>query len=450
MRLWWILFASIVFYYFFSPIGLVILSGVIIFNYLTGILIAKSGYKERMLWLSILGNIGLLFVYKYFNFFNLAATDLMQLAGLHNPVPLLHLIIPIGISFYTLQAIGYNVDVYNELQQPEKKFHVFATCFLFFPKIAQGPVERPRNLIPQLHEEKKFDYLRVTDGLKLIAWGLFKKVVIADRLSVLVNTVYNDPHQYTGLPLILAGLLYTVQLYADFSGYTDMALGASEVMGFKLMKNFNRPFAATSVTDFWKRWHISFSTWLYEYLYNPLSLTWRDLKKTGMVLAIFFTFVISGLWHGVGWVFVLWGVINGIALAYELYTVKWRKKFWKKFSPRVSMQVCKIITFIFTVLSFTFARSNSLGDAGYIFTHFFDLSKSVSPFALGLNPFNLLIAIGAIVLMEVIQYYQSKESVRAIIASKPVRVRWAIYCLAILLILNLGDFSGGSFIYIQF
>ncbi len=445
------LIAGIVFYSLFSPIGLIILAGVIGFNFFTGIKIETSNKKERILLLSILANIGLLFVYKYFNFFNTSVTDLLHSFGVANPVPSLKLIAPVGISYYTLQAIGYNVDVYNELQEAEKKFTVFATYFFFFPKIAQGPVERPRNLLPQLHEKKSFDYIRVISGLKLIAWGLFKKVVVADRLSILVNTVYNHPHEYTGVPLIVAGLFYALQLYADFSGYTDMALGAAEMMGFKLMKNFNRPFTATSVTDFWKRWHISFSTWLYEYLYNPLSLSWRGLGKTGMVLAIFITFLFSGLWHGVGWVFVLWGMINGIALAYELLTVKWRKQFWKKFSPTTAKTLSLCITFMFTILSFTFARSKTLADAAYIFTHLFDFSaKSTSVLQLGLNPINFMVAVLMIVFVEVIQRYQSKGSVREMISTKPMALRWAVYCIGILMILNLGVFGGGSFIYLQF
>src|SRR6185295_998480 len=225
--------------------------------------------------------------------------------GVDNPVPYFNWIIPIGISYYIFQAICYNVDISREMQPAEKHFGIFAANFLFFPKVAQGPIERPRNLLPQFAEKHDFDYARVTSGIKLIAWGLFKKAVIADRLALLVNQVYDHPQLYSGLPLIIAGLCYAIQLYADFSGYTDMALGVAEVLGFKLMRNFNRPFVSTSVTDFWKRWHISFSTWLYEYLYNPLALTWRKLGQTGMVIAILITFVISGLWHGVGWIFVL-------------------------------------------------------------------------------------------------------------------------------------------------
>jgi D-alanyl-lipoteichoic acid acyltransferase DltB (MBOAT superfamily) len=427
-----------------------ILSGVILINYFTALLIEKSNRKERILVISIIANVALLFIYKYFNFFNSSITDVLQWWEIKNPVPLLHLLAPVGISYFSLQAIGYNIDVYSELQPAEKKLHVFAAFFLFFPKIAQGPVERPRNLIPQLHKTLEFNYARVTSGLKLIAWGLFKKLVIADRLSILVNQVYGHPHDYTGLPLLTAGLFYTFQLYADFSGYTDIAIGTADIMGLKLMKNFNRPFTATSVTDFWKRWHISFSTWLYEYVYNPLSLTWRKLKIWGMVLAIFITFLISGLWHGVGWVFVLWGMLNGIALAYEIFTQKWRRNFWKKFSPPISSFLCKAITFCFTTMSFTFARANSLSDAGYIFTHFFDSEKSVSLLDLGLEFSNFSVAIISIAVMEWMQHYQTKGSVREMISLTPVMIRWAIYCISILILLNFGEFGGGNFIYIQF
>lgn len=449
-RLLCTLFGSIIFYYFFSWKGLLIFSGEIIFNYFNALAIKKYKKKEFILGLSIAVNIGALFLFKYFDFFNSSLSSALHFTGLNNPVPLLHLLVPVGISFYTLQAISYNVDIYNEIQEPEKNFAVFATYFFFFPKITQGPVERPRNLLPQLHKKKEFDYKRVTSGLKLIAWGLFKKVVIADRLAVIVSQVYDNPNDYTGLPLFVAGLFYTIQLYADFSGYTDMALGISEIMGFKLMKNFTSPFAATSVTDFWKRWHISFSTWLYEYIYNPISLMKRNWGKWGMVFAIMVTFSVSGLWHGVGWTFILWGVLNGIVLSYEVLTVKARKKFWKNFSSEGRNLFCTIITLLFTILSFTFARANNLSDAGYFFTHLFDASKSVSLLTLGLNTVNFFIAISAIVLMEVIQYYQRRGSVREIISSQPWFIRWAIYCFGILTILNLGMFGGGNFIYIQF
>jgi D-alanyl-lipoteichoic acid acyltransferase DltB (MBOAT superfamily) len=266
LKLVFILLASIVFYYLLSPKGIFVLAVSVFFNFCNGVLMEKSKKKGAILTLSFIVNIGMLFVFKYFDFFNTWTTTILHSINISNPVPFLHLIIPAGISYYTLQAIGYNMDVYSEIQKAEKNFTIFATYFFFFPKIAQGPVERPRNLLPQLHGKYEITYVCMTGGLKLLALGMFKKFVIANRLGALVDQIYNHPHEYSGVILLVGGLFYTFQLYADFSGYTDMALGIAQIMGFKLMINFNRPFASSSVTEFWKRWHISFSTWLYEYI----------------------------------------------------------------------------------------------------------------------------------------------------------------------------------------
>ena len=456
LRLFSILLASIIFYSFFNTVGILILGGVVVFNFYSGVAMGKWKWKRQILIVSVAANIGLFFVFKYFDFFSSSLTDLLATFGVTSHLPILNLMLPVGISYYTLQSISYNVDIYHEVQEPEKDLLTFATCFFFFPKISMGPVERPRNLLPQLQSDRKVNYENITSGLKLIAWGLFKKAVIADRLSVLVDQVYDQPHNYTGLNLVIAGLFYTFQLYADFSGY--MALGVAEIMGFKLMKNFNRPFASTSVTDFWKRWHISFSTWLYEYIYNPLSLTMRKQRVWGMVIAIMITFAISGLWHGARFTYLLWGVFNGIALSYEVATVKARKTFWKKISPATGKFICIAITFLFSLTSFTFSRAKDVTDGFYMIKYaILGLPETINKLihhTINLHPGmtkgDFLIIIAAVILMELIQLKQSKVSVREWLMTKPQYFRWSLYYALIIVIIVFGKFNETSFIYIQF
>ena len=274
--------------------------------------------------------------------------------------------------------------------------------------------------------------------------------MIADRLSIVVSQVYDHTEQYSGIILLVAGLFYMVQLYADFSGYMDIALGVSQILGIEIMQNFNRPFAATSVTDFWKRWHISLSTWLYEYVYNPISLQWRNLGNWGMVFAIFITFFLSGLWHGVGWTFMTWGLINGLAMGYELRTAKWRKKFFKKMSPLSAKYLTMTITFVFILLSFTFVRANTVSEGWYVITHLLDQSKLVSFYSLGLDPLNFILACCGVLLLLILQFYQPKINFSQALTSKPAFIRWSVYGIIALVILNLGILGGKGFIYAQF
>jgi alginate O-acetyltransferase complex protein AlgI len=446
-----LLIGSGIFYSFFSLYGIALFIIVIIFNYFSGLAIERANGKNLPLIISCVFNVGWLVLFKYFNFFNSNLSELLHFFGSGNPVPFLHWIMPVGISYYIFQAIGYNFDVSREIQPAEKRFGIFAAYFLFFPKVALGPVERPRNLVPQFDDRHDFDYARVTSGLKLMAWGFFKKVVIADRLSIFVSHVFDNPTSYSGLPLILAGLFFIFQLYADFSGYTDIALGAAEILGFKMMKNFNRPFASTSVTEFWQRWHMSFSTWLYEYLYTPIAMLKREWGKWGMVYAIMITFTLCGLWHGAGWLFLIWGIINGIVLSYEVLTVKFRKKISRQIPFKLYNGLSWAITFLFLCLSASFSRSNNVHDALYFMSHLFKSPPvQVDIFSLGLDPVNFFTAIASIIFMEIVQYYQSRGSIREMIAAKPLVIRWSIYCFALLLILNFGVFETNSFIYIQF
>ncbi|OFZ56311.1 MAG: alginate O-acetyltransferase, partial [Bacteroidetes bacterium RIFCSPHIGHO2_02_FULL_44_7] len=289
-----LLIASCIFYMAFIPAYILILLVTIVVDYIAGILIEKSQGKKRKLYLliSIVANIGFLAFFKYYNFASTNLTELAQFLHWNYSVPVLSIILPIGLSFHTFQAMSYTIEVYRGKQVAERHFGIYALYVLFYPQLVAGPIERPQNLLHQFREEHSFDYRRVTDGLKLMLWGLFKKVVIADRAAVFVDTVFNSPGDFQGVSFIIAAALFSFQIYCDFSGYSDIAIGAAQVMGFKLMDNFNRPYFSKSIAEFWKRWHISLSTWFKDYLYIPLG--GNRVGKPRWYFNLFFVFLLSG------------------------------------------------------------------------------------------------------------------------------------------------------------
>jgi alginate O-acetyltransferase complex protein AlgI len=270
-----LLAASCYFYMTFIPVYILILSLTIVVDYFAGILIERSTGKRRrhFLVLSIVANVGVLAFFKYFNFFNDSLSFLLGDFGYQNQIPHSNILLPIGLSFHTFQAMSYTMEVYRGNQKAEKHFGIYALYVMFYPQLVAGPIERPQNILPQLHAKKEFNYNDVVEGLKLILWGLFKKVVIADRLSIYVDTIYNNPADHGSITLITATVFFTFQIYCDFSGYSDIALGCARVMGFRLMVNFRRPYLAKSFREFWSRWHISLSSWFRDYLYIPLGET---------------------------------------------------------------------------------------------------------------------------------------------------------------------------------
>src|SRR5260221_6340420 len=316
--------------------------------------------------MSILANCGILFVFKYFNFFT---TNLSALSGfLHwnYSLPLLQLALPIGLSFHTFQSLSYIFEVYKGRQKAESNFGIYALYVMFYPQLVAGIIERPGHLLTQFYKKHPFDTIQVTLGLQRMVIGFFKKTVIADRLALLVNQVYNNPTAYHGAPLIIATIAFAWQIYMDFSGYTDIALGAAQVMGFRLIENFNFPYGASSVKNFWARWHISLSSWFRDYIYIPLGgnrVSW--IKHARNILMSFF---LSGLWNGANWTFILWGVINGAYLVTYFMLEKQLKKVIFPYK-----KLCGIIlTFSFITFSWIFFRANSASDSIYIVTHLFD------------------------------------------------------------------------------
>ncbi|MBW2967124.1 MBOAT family protein, partial [Candidatus Woesearchaeota archaeon] len=325
----WILLLISSYYFYMSwkaeYVILIMISTLV--DYIAGLQIFRSQSvvrKRLFLVLSILTNIGLLFAFKYFNFFSDSVREILQVFTIQlNPLTL-KVLLPVGISFYTFQTLSYTIDVYRGRIMPEKHLGIFAVYVSFFPQLVAGPIERAKNLLPQFYRKVDFDYVLVVAGLKLMLWGFFKKVVIADRLAIMVDYIYGDVTGFTGLSLIIATVFFAFQIYCDFSGYSDIAIGAAQVMGIRLMDNFKRTYLATSASDFWRRWHISLSSWFRDYIYIPLG--GNRLSRFRGCLNILVVFLVSGLWHGANWTFVLWGLLHGIYLTASAITAEFRRK----------------------------------------------------------------------------------------------------------------------------
>lgn len=417
--------------------------------------------KLFFLILSLVVSLGILFVFKYFNFSMSALAVMLNIFGFDFTVPSLKILLPVGISFYTFQTLSYSIDVYRGHKSVERHFGIFALYVSFFPQLVAGPIERSTNLLPQFHLKNKFDYFRVTNGLKLMLWGFFKKIVISDRLAIYVSEVYANPENYYGLAIVLATYFFAFQIYCDFSAYSDIAIGSSQVMGYTLMSNFNRPYFSKSVSEFWKRWHISLSTWFRDYLYIPLGGNRCDKKRWLTNLMI--VFLVSGLWHGAGWTFVIWGALHGSYLVVEILTTSFRRHCIDKTGIANNHSLLRlikvIITFHLVCFAWIFFRANTLTDAIFMLKQIvlnfipslqiMEIIRSVTHVALGAH--GLIIAFGLIGLMEIIHLIQRKGSIRQMISEKPLIVRWLVYYAAIFGIIFLGVIdSPFEFIYFQF
>lgn len=461
---WFLLLGSSCYFYMvFVPIYILILCFTIVVDYFAGILLETSRGNKRKYYLiaSLIANIGMLAIFKYYNFLNDNLTSLLHVGGYQNPIPHLSILLPIGLSFHTFQAMSYTIEVYYQKQKAERKFGIFALYVMYYPQLVAGPIERPQHLLHQFYEEHYFDYNRVTDGLKLMVWGLFQKVVIADRIAVIVDNVYNNPYEYQGISLILATVLFSFQIYCDFSGYSDIAIGASQVMGITIMKNFNRPYQSKSIREFWGRWHISLSTWFRDYLY--ISIGGNRVSIPRWYFNLFIVFLISGLWHGANWTFVIWGALHGFYMVFGLATKSIRAKMTQQLGlnklPRFSNALKIITTFFLVTFAWIFFRANSISIAFFIikrsitglYDEIFNLFHHL-PLILPVVPskIELLIGIIAIALMEAIHVLQNRYSIRDWIRTKPAYMRWGMYYAIILLIIFFGVFENRQFIYFQF
>lgn len=461
-RWWWLLVSSCVFYMAFRPEYLLILGFTIVVDYYAGLLIEKSEGKQRKWYLimSLVANIGVLAFFKYTNFaiFALAQADIAH-------YKLLDYVLPIGLSFHTFQAMSYTIEVYRGKQKAERHFGLYALYVMFYPQLVAGPIERPQNVLPQFYEVKVFDYQPVVSGLQLIGWGLFKKVVIADRLAIFVNQVYNTPTEHEGLPIIVATIFFSFQIYCDFSGYSDIALGTAEVMGFKLMKNFDRPYFSKNISEFWRRWHISLSTWFRDYLYIPLGGNRVNVYRR--YFNLFFVFAMSGFWHGANWNFIIWGALHGLYLIGAILTQKPRDYINKVTGitkiPFLFKTIQATITFALVTFAWIFFRGNYLemSQCWHLVTHLFSNLPTFSALLkfdyisrnvlLNQTLVEFCIAIALIAFMEIVHYIQRDKSIRQIVKTQPLMLRWGIYFVFIMLFFILGVFdTPAQFIYFQF
>ena len=446
----WLLIASYYFYMSWKPVYALLIFFSTLSTYLRGLAIDKSKSKagaKAVLAVNIIINIAILFYFKYFNFFIEIITSLvpgLQLQQNNN------LLAVVGISFYTFQSLGYSIDVYRKKVPAEKNFLTYALFVSFFPQLVAGPIERSENLLPQLKKTYKFDYNRVTDGLVLMAWGFFKKMVIADGCGKIVDIVFDNISSYGGLRFMIAAVLFAFQIYGDFSGYSDIAIGAANVIGIKLMKNFDHPYFAQSPVDFWRRWHISLSGWFMDYVYIPLGGSRKGKLRTAFNLMV--TFLVSGLWHGANLTYVVWGGING------LYNIIYR------FMPKPKNKIkwlapLKILgTFLLVDFSWIFFRAANLSDAVYIVKNLGGVIpglltkgaltarlKSVSFFS---N--NGVSLVCCLLFMLAVEMWENKSSIVEKINNAKWPVRWAFYYAVALLILFFGNFGKSRFIYFQF
>jgi len=320
---WILLLASSYYFYMCWKVEYIVLILITtLITYFTGLGIGKAKEKKKKkkyLVFCICSNLLILLIFKYFNFFNNSFKEIFDYFNIFYNIPSFNLLLPVGISFYTFQSLSYSIDVYNGQKEPEKHFGIFAVYVAFFPQLVAGPIERSTKLLPQFYNKIEFKYSQVTDGLRQMAWGFFKKIVIADRLSLLVNQVYNNADSYTGVPLIIGTYFFSFQIYCDFSGYSDIAIGAAKVLGIDLSKNFKYPYFAKDINDFWRRWHITLSTWFRDYLYFPLGGNRVSAKK--WCYNILIVFILSGLWHGASWTFIIWGTLHGFFIIVNFDTI---------------------------------------------------------------------------------------------------------------------------------
>ncbi len=454
-RQWqWIhlLLISCIFYCFFIPVYILILLATILIDYTAGIYIEKSQGKTRKKWLliSIFSTCLVLFVFKYFNFFNSNFIVIANFFNLEYPIHFLNIILPIGLSFHTFQSLSYVIEVYRGNQKAEKHFGIYSLYVMFYPQLVAGPIERPQHMLHQFYEKHEFNYLNATDGLKRIAWGLFKKVVIADRLASYVNPVYNNYEQHNGTSLILATVFFAFQIYCDFSGYSDIAIGTAKVMGFKLIENFKRPYFSWSISEFWRRWHISLSTWFRDYVYIPLG--GNRVKKAGKYLNLMLTFILSGLWHGANWTFVIWGDLNGIYLVVGQMLAPFFSRtggYLKKSHLRGPLKFFNIaITFILISIAWIYFRAKDLHSADTILRKvFFDHG----PLFIGDNKamiYSLLFLL-VLIITESFEEYKLFNGY-SLFKHKNIIVRRFTYATLAISILLFGVFDSSQFIYFQF
>ncbi len=453
-----LLLASYYFYMAWNPFYIFLILASTAVDYFAAIGLEQSDSLRRkrfLLLVSLFTNLGLLFTFKYFNFFAGSLHGLITVflpdAGM-NPVPYLNVLLPVGISFYTFQTLSYTIDVYRGSKKAERNIINFALYVSFFPQLVAGPIERSTRLLPQFEADKRFDLERALDGAKLMLLGFFKKVVIADRAALLVNTVYGNPEGFSGLQLIVATLFFAVQIYCDFSGYTDIAIGSARILGFNLMDNFRQPYFSKRMSEFWSRWHISLSSWFRDYVYIPLGGNRRGETRTLFNIAV--VFVLSGLWHGANWTFAAWGLLHAVYVVGERLLVR-VGLIRQEPNGFLSKAVSVVVTFALVNVGWVFFRSASIQEAFYVLTHLFvdlDARSLVTDFSgLGLTKFNMALLLGSMAILLAIDLASWNGDLFARVKRLPLPLKLSFYYFLLIAPLLLGVFGDESqFIYFQF
>lgn len=368
-----------------------------------------------------------------------------------NLLPGVHWLFPLGISFYTFQALSYLTEIYWKEEEPEENLADFMIYMLFFMKFLSGPIERARDMLPQLKSGKPVAYPSIVYGMKLIVVGLIKKLILADYISPYIDGIFNSIHTASGIQLLMACLLYPVELYGDFSGYTDIALGGACMLGFKLSPNFNRPFIAQTTAEFWRRWHMSLSFWVKDYLYLPLSSSMRRWGQWGVFLSLSLTFAGLGAWHGAGWNYIIYGLIQGLIIFYEMKTAMIRNKIKNWIGNPLFTTLSILRTYLLFAFSLIFFRLESVSDALYYIRNIsFSTHASWKEVSIGIPDHNCIVAGSALVLILVYEYIMSKRDILEALEKQPMLVRWSIYYLLAIMFFTLGQFNSDSFIYLQF
>lgn len=438
-----LLVVSYLLYLQWKPAYALILLGVTAVTYGSALALEKSRHPKALLTVGVLLSLLPLAFFKYFNFINESITQGLSLVGLHFNLPGLNWAIPLGISFFTFQALGYLWDVYYRRQEAEHDFLTYALFISFFPSIVSGPINKASLVIPQLKALRpQYDRVKVTQGLRMILWGMFMKVVVADRVGLYVDTVLPNYMNYTGLSCFVASLLYTIQIYADFAGYSLMAIGVGKTLGFELTENFRRPYFAVSVTDFWHRWHISLSTWLKDYVYIPLGGS--RCSRLRNYWNIFVTFLVSGIWHGANWTFIVWGIMHGVCQIIEKMLGQQQCRY-----GIIGKTVKIVVTFLIVNFAWIFFRMPSLGDACHVIGRIFDASLPHSVF-LPTKTDLLLMAMGVGMLFVKDFTDEFLPGRFLLLENRRAAVRWMAAIVTLVMIMLCGVFSADQFIYAKF
>ena len=464
-----LLLASYYFYMSWDPRFILLMLGCTVITYLDALFIdisrkedqenvaqeqRRTGKATLYTTVTIIFTLSVVAWFKYANFLTESIVAVLSAAGISVVIPKVNVSLPVGISFFTFQSLSYVIDVYRGKVKAEKNFFQYALFVSFFPQLVAGPIERSGNLLVQFKEKHRFDADRAVKGLLLMLWGYFMKIVIADRVAIIVDQVYNYYGSYQGAIPIFATILFAVQIYCDFNGYTTIAIGSAQVLGFSLMQNFRQPYLSLSVAEFWRNWHISLTSWFRDYIYIPLG--GNRVSEVRWALNVMIVFLISGLWHGASWTFILWGGIHGLCQIIGKYKNKITDKYFMDRGGLVPSSVrCANVLVTFFIVNFLWSlfRANSIQDWLKIFSKLFVPMKNFDAFKLGMQKEDFILSIVLIVLLMILEYLHTRTDLYMFIQKQALPVRWAVYMAGIFIVILFGVYgtlSANSFIYFQF